>query len=135
MDPTPNYPFVTPSIARGETSSRGVITSSGTGLQTLAGNDFTPSHMPDDPIIFVGSVVKRPKAKPARTIGLTDRDNTPPSEATEQKGDLLICDLCNNGTEITQGMRVVNTDAKSHVGKPPEKCIQEAERAKNPVYL
>ena len=31
-------------------------------------------------------------------------------------------------------MRVVNTDAKSHLGKTPEKCLQEAERGNNMMY-
>ena len=32
-------------------------------------------------------------------------------------------------------MPVVNTDAKSHSVKPPEKCLQEAERSKKIMYL
>ena len=32
-------------------------------------------------------------------------------------------------------MHVLNTDAKSHSTKPPEKCLQEAERAKKRMYL
>ena len=32
-------------------------------------------------------------------------------------------------------MRVVNTDSKSHSAKTPEKCLQEAERAKKNIYL
>ena len=32
-------------------------------------------------------------------------------------------------------MRVVNTDAKSHSGKTPEKCMQEAKRGKKRMYL
>ena len=32
-------------------------------------------------------------------------------------------------------MRVVNTDAKSHMNKEPEKCLQEAERGKKWMYL
>ena len=32
-------------------------------------------------------------------------------------------------------MRVLNTDAKSHLEKPPEKFLQEAERAKKRMYL
>ena len=74
--------------------------------------------------------MKRPKAKPTRIIGLTDQYNAPPPEATEQKGDLLIRDLWQNGTDSVHDMRVVNTDAKSHLAKPPDKCLQEAERAK-----
>ena len=50
----------------------------------------------------------------ARTIGSTDRDVSPPLDDTEQKGYLLICDLCQNGTNSVQDMRLVNTDAKYH---------------------
>ena len=32
-------------------------------------------------------------------------------------------------------MRIMNTDAKSHLAKTPEKCLQEAERAKKKMYL
>ena len=32
-------------------------------------------------------------------------------------------------------MCFVNTDAKSHLGKQPEKCLQEAERAEKRMYL
>ena len=32
-------------------------------------------------------------------------------------------------------MRVVNTYAKSHSAKTPEKCLQEVERAKKKMYL
>ena len=32
-------------------------------------------------------------------------------------------------------MRVVNTDAKSHMAKDPGKCLQEAERGKKWMYL
>ena len=32
-------------------------------------------------------------------------------------------------------MRVLNTDAKSYLVKTPEKCLQDAERAKKKMYL
>ena len=86
-------------------------------------------------LIFAGCAVKRLKAKPARTIGSTDRDNAPLPEATEQKGDLLIHDLWQNGTDSVHNMRVVNTDAKYYLGKQPEKCLQEAERENKWMYL
>ena len=70
--------------------------------------------------------MKRLKDKPAGTSGPTDRDGSPPPEATDQKGNLLIRDLCRNGTDSVHDMRVVNTDAKSHSVKTPEKCLQEA---------
>ena len=49
--------------------------------------------MHNDPLIFAGCTVKRPKANPDRTVGTTVVDNSPLSEAMEQKGDLLIRDL------------------------------------------
>ena len=56
-------------------------------------------------------------------------------EATEHKGDLLIRDLCQNGTESVHDMHVVNIDAKYHSFKTPANCLQEAERAKKKMYL
>ena len=47
----------------------------------------------------------------------------------EQKGDLLICDLWQNGTNSVHEMRVVNTDDISHLAKIPEKSRQEVERS------
>ena len=32
-------------------------------------------------------------------------------------------------------MRVVNTDAKSHSWKTPEKFLQKAEKVKKPMYM
>ena len=63
------------------------------GVADLSGKAFTPSHVHDEPLIFAGCAVKRTKANPDRTKGTTVPDNTPPLEATEQKGDPLICDL------------------------------------------
>ena len=85
----------------------------------LAGKYFTPSHVRNYPPIFAGCAVKRPKAKPYGPSASTDRDGAPPPEATEQKKDFLICDLCQNGTNGVHDMRVVNTDAKSHSAKTP----------------
>ena len=79
--------------------------------------------------------MKSPKAKAAITKATTVPADTPPLEATEQKGDLLICDLWQNGTDSVHEMHVVNTDAKSHSEKTPEKCLQEVERAKKKIYM
>ena len=95
------------------------------GVEDLAGKAFTPSHVCDDPLIFTGCVVKRKKATPAGASVTTERDGALPPEVTEQKGDLLIRDLCQNGINSVHDMRVVNTDAKSHTDKTPEKCLQE----------
>ena len=77
--------------------------------------------MRNNPLAFAGCAMKRQKAKPSRTIGSTDRDKAPASEAMEQKGYLLIRDLYQNGTDSVHGMRVVNTDTKYHLAEPQEK--------------
>ena len=79
--------------------------------------------------------MKRPKAKPFRTKSTTDPAFTPPLEATEQKDELLICGLCHNRTDSVYYMSDVNTYAKLHSTKTPEKCLQEVERAKKKMYM
>ena len=64
----------------------------------LAGKYFNPSHVCNDLLIFAGCAVKRSKAKSSGTSDSTDWDGAPTPEATEQKGDLLIRDLWQNGT-------------------------------------
>ena len=59
----------------------------------LSFKDFTLSHVRNDPPIFAGCAMKRPKANLTRTKGTIVPDNRPPLEFTEQKGDLLICNL------------------------------------------
>ena len=51
-------------------------------------------------------------------------------EATEKKGNLLICDIWKNGTDSVHDTHVVNTDTNSNSAKTPEKCLQEEEQAK-----
>ena len=88
----------------------------------LAGKAFTPSYVRDNPIIYSGRAVNSTKATPAGAGGTTDQAGAPPPEVTDQKGDLLIHDLWQNGTDSVHDMSVVNTDAKSHIAKAPEKC-------------
>ena len=75
--------------------------------------------------------MKRPKANLSRfkSISVTVTTTTTTLEAMEQKGDLLIRDLWQNGTGSVHDMRIVNTDAKYHLAKTLEKCLQEVERA------
>ena len=47
----------------------------------------------------------------------------------------MIRDLFQNGTDSVHGMSVVNTDAKFHLAKTPEKFLQQAERSKKKIYL
>ena len=48
------------------------------GVADLANKAFPPSYVHDDPLIFAGCALKRPKAKPARTRGSCDKDSVPP---------------------------------------------------------
>ena len=82
---------------------------------------FTPTHMCGDLLIFAGCAVKRPKAKPAK---YKYKQSTPQLEATEQKGNLLICDLWQNGTDSVYDMHVVNTDTKSYLERTPESVFK-----------
>ena len=105
------------------------------GLVDLAGKAFTPSHVRDGPLIYSGRAVKKTKAAPAGANRDSGQTTAQPPEATEQKRDLLIQDLCQQGTKIVHHMRVVNTDAPTHQKKNPEKCLQQAERGKKKMYL
>ena len=58
-----------------------------------------------------------------------------PPEVTEPKGDLIIRDPWQKGTDSVHDMRVVNTDALTHRKKDPEKSLHEAERGKKNMYL
>ena len=77
--------------------------------------------MRDDPLIFSGRAVKRTEDTYSGYSGTTDQTGSPPPEVMEQKVDLLIHDLCQNGTDSVHDMHVVNTDSKSHLAKAPEK--------------
>ena len=79
------------------------------GVADLADKAFTPAHVHQDPLIFTGFDLKRPKSNPDRS---KTTSATPMLDATEQKGDLLIRDLWQNRTNSVHDMRVVNTDAK-----------------------
>ena len=62
-------------------------------------------------------------------------ETTAAPEVTDQKGDFLIWDLWQQGTESVHGMRVVNTDALAYLTKAQEKCLHEAEKGKKKIYL
>ena len=90
------------------------------------------THVRNNTLIFEGCAMNRTGEK-------TTTSKTTPStnklEATEQKGDLLICDLWYNWTSSVHDTRVVNTGTNSNSAKTPEKCLQDPERAKNKIYL
>ena len=105
------------------------------GVAYLAGKAFTPSHVRDDPLIYSGRAVKRTKATSAGADGKTNHTGVQPPEVTEQKGDLLIRDLWEQGTDSVHGMRVVNTNTTTHKTKDPARCLHESKRGKNRMYL
>ena len=96
---------------------------------------FTPSHVRDNPLIFACCYVKRLKTNLARTKSIKFPANMPPLEAMKQKVDLFISDLFQTGNDSVHDIRVMNTDAKYHLVKTPEKSLQEAERATKKMYL
>ena len=100
----------------------------------LARRAFTRTHVRNDPLIYQGCAVTRKKSQPAGPGGSTAPGTSPPGDS-EQKGDLLIRDLWDNGTDSIHDMRVVNTDAKSYWGRTQEKCLEEADRGKKKMYL
>ena len=87
-----------------------------------------------DPVIYQGCSAKNPNSKPAGPSGSTNPGDTP-SEATEQKGYLLLWDLWKNGTDSVHDMHVLNIDAKSYCENSPERCLEEAERSNKKMYL
>ena len=91
--------------------------------------------MRDDPLIYSGRAVKRMKAAPAGASGNSTQSVAQPPEVTEQKGELLIWDLWQQGTDIVHNMHVVNTDTLTHRKKDPEKCLHEAKQKKKKMYL
>ena len=101
----------------------------------LAGKAFTPSHVRDEPFIYSGRAVKRTEVTSAGAGGNKNHTVVQLPEVTEQKGDLLIRDLCQQGNGNIHDMRVVNTDAPTHRTKDPERCLHEAEREKKRMYL
>ena len=91
--------------------------------------------MRDYPLIYSGRATKRTKATSAGAGGKNDHTVVPPPEVTEHKGDLLICDLWQQGTDSVHNMRVVNTDALTYMTKDPERFMHKAERKKKRMYL
>ena len=72
--------------------------------------------------------MKRMKDTPAGAGGNSNNAVVQPPEVTEQKGDLLIRDLWQQGVDSAHAMHVVNNDAPTHRMKDPVKSLHEAER-------
>ena len=67
------------------------------GVEDLAGKAFTPYHVHIDPLIYSGCTVKRTKAVPAGANEDSGPSTEQLPEVMEQKGDLLIRDLWQQG--------------------------------------
>ena len=50
---------------------------------------------------------------------------------SEHKGDFLICNLCQRGTDSIHDMSTVDTYSLSYREKSLEKCLHIAEKEKN----
>ena len=79
--------------------------------------------------------MKRTKAAPAGAGGTRKHAEVQPPVVTEQKGGLLIRDLCQQETDSVHNMRVINTDALTYRTKDPEKCLHKAEQGVKKMYL
>ena len=82
--------------------------------------------MHDNPKICIGHAVCGGKEK---LKGSSSKDKG------ELKGNLLIRELWTQGTDIIHDTHVGNTDATSYQSKPPEKCLETAEKEKKKYYL
>ena len=89
------------------------------GVADLSCKASTPSHVRDDPLIYSGCAMKSPKTAPYGANRNISPSVAQPPEVTEQKGDLLIRHLWQQGTESVHDMCFVNTDAPTHQKKDP----------------
>ena len=96
---------------------------------------FTPFHVRDDPLIYSGHAVNRTKTAPAGAGGRSNKPVAQPPEVTEQKGDLLIRDLWQQGIDSVHDMHVVNNNAPTLRTKDPVWCLHEVEREGEWMYL
>ena len=105
------------------------------GVLDLAGKDFTHSHVRDDSLIYSGRDVRTTKPTLARSNKTKPSEQPAAPEVMEQKGDLIIQDLWQQGTNSFHDMCVVNTDTLTYQMKEPETCLHEAEKGKKKMYL
>ena len=72
---------------------------------------LTHMYVCDDPLIFQCRAVQRRRTPLDRTHPLNNLPKAP--EDSEHKGDLLICDMWEEGMELIIYTRSINTDAAS----------------------
>ena len=83
------------------------------GVLDLTRKAFTTLHVCNGPLINTYCAVQVMKNQ---LDGFHSHNNPPQiPEDSEQKGDILIQDVCNEGMERNHYMHVVNTDAASYL--------------------
>ena len=92
----------------------------------LAGRDFTPAHMRDNPKIFTGCAVHVGKAKSKAKV-----KGVPPPDG----GGLLTRYLWTQGTDSIHEICVLNTDAVSYQSKNPENCLETSDQERKNNYF
>ena len=80
------------------------------GVAELASKAFTPTHMRDDPKIYIGCIVHRGNEK---------LNGYPSKEKGQLKGDILIRHPWTQETDSIQDTCVANNDATSYQYKTP----------------
>ena len=73
----------------------------------LFGKLFTPTHIQNNPFIYAGHVVQSPKAHPE---GHKTSSPTQTPKDMDHKGDLMIHELCQKGTNTVNSVDVLNTN-------------------------
>ena len=88
--------------------------------------------MHSNPLIYPSCAMREGKYQPSSSA-----TKNPPSlqDKMEQKGDLLIRNLYQIGTDSIHNICVMNNDVLSYQNKLLEKCFQTAERGKKYKYL
>ena len=72
---------------------------------------LSEEHQTEEDCIYSDRAVKGTNAAPVGENGDSGQPTAQPQEFKEQKGDLIIRDLWQQGTNSVHNMRVVNTDS------------------------
>ena len=106
------------------------------GVDDLVNKAFVPFHVHNNPLVFNGCVIQGVRTRLAvQKLGNPEKANNPPqvSEDLENKGCLIIRDLCHNSADRIHHMRAVNNGESSYIHGTPEKCLQMVEKEKEEI--
>ena len=67
--------------------------------------------------------------------GKDNINGSPSHDSGDLKGDILIRDLCMQGTDSIHDICVMNIDTTSYQSKYPDKCLETANKAKKKKYI